>query len=101
MLWLRERQAILPSCCVGVRKVVLATNIAETSLTIEDVVYVVDTGRHKERRCGEAGAVGPARRTNMTSNDIPQISPASNHHAGTPQLFVTQLVQAVCEQHQC
>jgi ATP-dependent RNA helicase DHX29 len=33
-----------------VRKVVLATNIAETSLTIEDVVYVVDCGRHKERR---------------------------------------------------
>lgn len=34
----------------GVRKVVLATNIAETSLTISDVVYVVDAGRLKERR---------------------------------------------------
>ena len=35
--------------CAGVGQVVLATNIAETSLTIEDVVYVVDTGKLKVR----------------------------------------------------
>lgn len=34
----------------GVRKVVVATNIAETSLTLEDVVFVVDTGRQKCRQ---------------------------------------------------
>ncbi|WVO16893.1 hypothetical protein L204_104579 [Cryptococcus depauperatus] len=34
----------------GVRRIILATNIAETSVTIPDVVYVVDTGRVKEKR---------------------------------------------------
>ncbi|XP_062009081.1 DExH-box ATP-dependent RNA helicase DExH6-like [Rosa rugosa] len=33
----------------GCRKIVLSTNIAETAVTIDDVVYVINTGRMKEK----------------------------------------------------
>jgi len=37
------------------RKVVLATNIAETSVTIPDIKFVVDTGKHKCRQVTTTG----------------------------------------------
>ncbi|CAI9113481.1 OLC1v1014092C2 [Oldenlandia corymbosa var. corymbosa] len=43
-----EQRLIFDKPQDGVRKIVLATNMAETSITINDVVFVVDCGKAKE-----------------------------------------------------
>ncbi|WP_216596000.1 ATP-dependent helicase HrpB [Catenovulum maritimum] len=47
-LSLKQQQQALQADQQGKRKIVLATNIAETSLTIENVSIVIDTGLHKK-----------------------------------------------------
>ncbi|XP_052864585.1 ATP-dependent DNA/RNA helicase DHX36-like [Anopheles cruzii] len=45
-----EQQMAFDSPPDGTRKIILSTDIAETSVTIEDVVYVVNTGRRKVQK---------------------------------------------------
>ena len=47
----QEQEAVFnPPRSKAKRKVVLSTNIAETSVTIDDIVFVLDAGKHKENR---------------------------------------------------
>ena len=98
------------------RKVILATNIAETSVTLDGVKYVVDCGLHKSReyrsstgmeslsvsdiskaqaaqRTGRAGRVGPGLCLRLFTED---------HHDGlaenaTPEILRVNLAQVVLQ----
>ncbi|TMS08106.1 ATP-dependent RNA helicase DHX29 [Larimichthys crocea] len=50
----RDQAAAFTVPPAGVRKIVLSTNIAETGVTIPDVVFVIDTGKTKENKYHES-----------------------------------------------
>ncbi|KAI1458419.1 P-loop containing nucleoside triphosphate hydrolase protein [Annulohypoxylon moriforme] len=71
----REQMRVFDDPPEGSRAIILATNIAETSLTIPGIRYVFDTGRSKERKYN--------RDTGVQSYEVGWISKASaNQRAG-------------------
>lgn len=62
-----EQMRVFDAMPTGIRKIILATNIAETSLTINDVVYVIDAGKVKQQTYDSVGGA-----TCLRSVDISQ-----------------------------
>jgi len=79
-----DQQAVFePPTNPNIRRIVLSTNIAETSVTIPDVVYVVDSAKCKEKR------YDPERRLSQlvsawtgTSNVLQRAGRAGRHRKG-------------------
>ncbi|KAM4810289.1 3'-5' RNA helicase YTHDC2 [Rhinophrynus dorsalis] len=44
-----DQKKVLKTPPAGIRKIILSTNIAETSITVNDVVFVIDSGKVKEK----------------------------------------------------
>jgi ATP-dependent helicase HrpB len=113
----REQQdrAIQP-CTAGRRKIVLATNIAETSLTIEGITIVIDSGLERQarfdpgsgmnrldtvfisrdsadQRSGRAGRLGPGKCYRLWTTG--QQQHMARH--GTPEILRSDLAPLVLE----
>merc|ERR1719428_1222494 len=52
-----DQQSIFQPAPAGKRKVILSTILAETSVTVEDIVFVIDTGRSRSTFFNESSLV--------------------------------------------
>ena len=49
-LSIKEKRSVFQDAPIGLRKVIFVTNVAETSLTIPGVIFVVDSSMEKQSR---------------------------------------------------
>ncbi|WP_211262417.1 ATP-dependent helicase HrpB [Nitriliruptor alkaliphilus] len=112
----RDQDLVLGPATPGRRRVVLATDVAETSLTVPGVVAVVDAGRSRqprfdaatgmtglvtvpasrgsaEQRAGRAGRLAPGRAIRLWT----AAAHASRDHLPTPAIHTDDLTGAALE----
>ncbi|XP_061357640.1 probable pre-mRNA-splicing factor ATP-dependent RNA helicase DEAH9 [Gastrolobium bilobum] len=112
-----EQELVFSPTPRGKRKVIISTNIAETSLTLEGIVYVVDSGFSKQRfynpisdienlvvapisrasarqRAGRAGRVRPGKCYRLYTEEY-FLNHMSNE--GTPEIQRSNLVSCVIQ----
>ncbi|KAI9695241.1 MAG: hypothetical protein M1820_008760 [Bogoriella megaspora] len=70
---LRDSQSeVFRSLPAGCRKIILSTNIAETSITISDVQYVVDTGKLREKGYNQGSRITTLQTSWASKNNVKQ-----------------------------
>lgn len=62
-LSLEEQKRVFRPPPRNVRRVILSTNIAETSVTLDNITVVIDTGRVREKSHGGFGTINKLRTT--------------------------------------
>ncbi|VDM96782.1 unnamed protein product [Thelazia callipaeda] len=68
----QDQQRVFDPVGHGYRKVILSTNIAEASLTIDDVIFVIDCGRAKEKIYDHSTRVSQLRKTWIAKSNAEQ-----------------------------
>ncbi len=89
-----EQQRAMAKPGDGIRKVVLATNVAETSLTIEGIRIVIDSGKQRQSRFNLKNGVSQLETTNISKSSAIQragragrIEPGCVYRLGTKEEF--------------
>ncbi|CAB1352125.1 unnamed protein product [Coregonus sp. 'balchen'] len=80
----------------GVRKIVLSTNIAETGVTIPDVVFVIDTGKTKENKYHESSQMSSLVETFVSKASALQRQGRAGRKCeyGSPEEFLCRALDA-------